>query len=474
VAEPLPVKKERSPLEVALLFVAAFLVDGGLYRLGETLEDAVFRLYWEKGTSLFYALNAQELVQRLHSAYDLVLYLATPVALVAWMGRPLLERRRLRRKDDLDNLVIDGAGRVAAFARRRPVLVGRVLPWVLGSFWMIAGPISRLAYAAYLGLHVGRGLSTFWLELPQVIRDFGNPGYVAGSIAGVLGVVAAARFAVRRLTREEELPIEAPRRDELSDDKTSFAAVAVTPATQGAVAGLATLSVVIAVCTATLRFGAALAALVFAYILAALGSASLFRRVSRITVGIDGLLITGADRARFVGYGTLDGVEARGSDVLLKHGKRTALRLQLHDADVTRAPELAARLERAMAKVAHMRREGADQLMQVTKSERGASEKLASSARGGLDYRQPAMARDQLWQLVEGPVSDAGDRLIAAEALAHDLDTEERDRLRVAADRCAEPRARVALARVLERSDEDPEEEEAAPPVALRAKPLGG
>jgi hypothetical protein len=84
------------------------------------------------------------------------------------------------------------------------------------------------------------------------------------------------------------------------------------------------------------------------------------------------------------------------------------------------------------------------------------------------------MARDQLWQLVEGPVSDAGDRLIAAEALAHDLDTEERDRLRVAADRCAEPRARVALARVLERSDEDPEEEEAAPPVALRAKPLGG
>jgi hypothetical protein len=218
---------------------------------------------------------------------------------------------------------------------------------------------------------------------------------------------------------------------------------------------------------------------ILAYILAAMGIPTLFRRLSRIVVGIDGVLVLGTDKARFFGYATLDDVRQSGGDLLLVRQGRTVLRLQLHDADVLRAPTLVARLRAAMENAATMRSEGADLLMQATQAAHASSgassaSTLASSSRGGRDYRQPSMAREHLWQLIEGPVSDRTARTAAAQALGADLSTEERVRLRVAVEKCAEPRVRVALQKVLAASQPDELEESEDDGVqAPRRAPVG-
>jgi hypothetical protein len=438
VSEPSPTK-QASAGQVSLLFLLGLAVDFGLARLEGVLSRLVQTFYLAKGVGLFYALNGQQFIHQVHHALGFVLVVASPLALVAIMGRPLWERRKLRRP---------GPGRLASYARQHPVLLERLLPWAVGLGWFGLGMALEVCHALYVSLSSGHGATFLWYALDEIRRDVNSLGFLAGSVAAIVGIVTAVRLGVRALTREAG-PSVASSPLAASDDKKTFAAVAVTRSTQGAVFALALVSLVVAVCAATFRSSEALAAMVLAYVLAAMGTATLFRRVSRVAVGIDGILIMGADKTRFLGFADLDKVEARGSDVLLKHRGRTALRLQLHDTDVTRAPELAERIERAMEGASRMQREGADQLMQATRASPGASAKLASSIRGGLDYRQPAMAREQLWQLVEGPVSNADTRRVAAEALVHDLHEGDRERLRVAADRCAEPRARVALVEVL-------------------------
>jgi hypothetical protein len=466
VGEPSPTKRVSASW-VALLFAFGCALEYGFFRIQGVLSAVVYRLFWETGVDLFFALNAQGLIQRLHSALGLVLAVASPIALVAVMGRPLWERRKLRRP---------GPGWLTSYARAHPVGVGQVLPWGAALVWMIAEPALELAHAMYVSFDTGQPAPVFLHALHRVGQHYTSPGFLLGSVVGLLGVAAAVRSGVRLLAREDTETPAQPADGLESDDKASFAAVAVTPSTQGAVAGLAALSIVAIVCAATLRSNGVLASMMLAYVLAAMGSAALFRRVSRIAVGIDGVLILGADKARFFSYAHLDSAIARGSDVLLKRHGKTALRLQLHEADVARAPELAARIERARLRAVQMQREGADQLMQATAPGIGASQRLASSARGGLDYRQPAMAREQLWQLVEGPVSSAGARKIAAEALAHDFGEGERERMRVAAERCAEPRAQGALVRVLgELEDEELDEsgEEKLEALPLRTRALG-
>jgi hypothetical protein len=70
---------------------------------------------------------------------------------------------------------------------------------------------------------------------------------------------------------------------------------------------------------------------------------------------------------------------------------------------------------------------------------------------------------------VEGPVSDANARRVAAEALAPDMTRDEKARLRVVAEKCAEPRARVALERLLE-EEEGEESDVAGAPMAPRRR----
>jgi hypothetical protein len=68
-------------------------------------------------------------------------------------------------------------------------------------------------------------------------------------------------------------------------------------------------------------------------------------------------------------------------------------------------------------------------------------------------YREAALSREQLWRLVEGPITDAATRTAAAEALASALDRADRVRLRLAASHCTDPRVRIALG-LLAREDD--------------------
>ncbi len=77
-------------------------------------------------------------------------------------------------------------------------------------------------------------------------------------------------------------------------------------------------------------------------------------------------------------------------------------------------------------------------------------DELARVASGGADYRAASLSREALWALIEGPAVDADARRAAAEALATTSDVAERARLRIAAEHCADPRVRVALAELAE------------------------
>ena len=88
----------------------------------------------------------------------------------------------------------------------------------------------------------------------------------------------------------------------------------------------------------------------------------------------------------------------------------------------------------------------------------------------------PALTRDQLWTLVEGPEHDRETRTAAARALATTGSEGERARLRIAAEHCAEPKVRVELlgiargATVAERElalDEEEQALAATPPLRL-------
>ena len=174
----------------------------------------------------------------------------------------------------------------------------------------------------------------------------------------------------------------------------------------------------------------------------ALGGAALFRRASRVAVGVDGVLVKGTSRTRFFAYRELDGARVSGGDIELVCGERVVLRLQLHGEDAARRSEVLAGIREAIDRV----KEGRGAVAAL--SAQAASVAALTRAAGGGDYRAPAVSRETLWQLVEGPATDATTRAAAAEALAGTIHASERPRLRVAAAHCAEPRARIALERL--------------------------
>jgi hypothetical protein len=104
-----------------------------------------------------------------------------------------------------------------------------------------------------------------------------------------------------------------------------------------------------------------------------------------------------------------------------------------------------------------MRNQGADLLVQAALATDAPSERLAASSHGRGQYRQPALAREQLWELLEGPLADAAARKVAAEVLAVELDAHDRKRMRVAAEHSADPRVRVALERLAGEANGDDE-----------------
>ncbi len=192
------------------------------------------------------------------------------------------------------------------------------------------------------------------------------------------------------------------------------------------------------------------------------GAIVAFQRASRIAVGLDGVRVSGTSRTRFFAYRDLDGVElTRGGDVLLRRHGRVALHLQLHGAHEGKHAAIAERIRAGIARAAEPATGGAHRLAEAV-----SLGPLARAARGQGDYRAPGVTRDELWELVEAPATEGSMRAAAGEALALEGDRADRTRLRIAAERCAEPSTRAALSRVAGVLDvEDEEDDEPAPPI---------
>jgi hypothetical protein len=236
-----------------------------------------------------------------------------------------------------------------------------------------------------------------------------------------------------------------------SDRRVAFDAVAITPETRAALFAMAALQVaaVIAVASVKLSGGIALATLLGTSA-AALCALFAFRRASRVSVGVDGIFITGSSRSRFFSYRDVDGVRACGAEVQLLDGERVVLRLQLHGEDATQKDVVVARIAEAVRTAKEQATAAAGALVAAAPEER-----LLRLAAGGEGYRIASVSSAQLWAIVEGPEHEATTRAAAARAVLASGRVEENARVRAAARRVAQPEARHLLRELVGEDGED-------------------
>jgi hypothetical protein len=361
------------------------------------------------------------------------LTLAVPVAmLVRTLARA---RLRTRLSDPLDG--------VRAWTTAHPKATRSVLA-VPALFW-----VGNLIRHAALYIHHWGGRSMYGdLAGNDVIRHL-HLTYAAsmGTLACVLllpalGVHAATRWGLRAFLA----PTLDPEEEKVGmavEDRIVFDAVAVTTETRAAVAGMAALPFVtfFAAQAAHLGNGATEATLAM-YVAVAMAGMLAFRRGSRIAVGADGVLVTGTSRTRFFAYHGLAVFRGKGSDVVLVRGSRIVLRFQLHGEDATQKEAMVARIQK-----------GIDAAKELEKAATG--QVITSVSEDQLLRLAPAVTREQLWSLVEGPEHDVRMQTAAARALAKTGDSDERARLRIAAGHCAQPEMRVTLMALAEEVDDE-------------------
>jgi hypothetical protein len=388
------------------------------YRANAWLEDALYRVLSGFPEAQWYAGRILHIGSAsLGAAFGFALVLATFGLPLGFVSR-MLARGRIRsgEPDPLDT--------ARAWCQRHP--------W--GTRLVLAVP------ALLHGLALGRYFAG-WDHLPTWITLV--PLLVGAPI--LYGTARAAQRLYVAPTLDEDA---AAAKFTITDDEIRFDAVAVTREAKAAVATVAVVSVAMVVWVASLPLAhlftdARLFSAIAAYVVGALGGAVVFQRASRVAVGIDGVRVYGTSRTRFFGYRDLDEVRLAGSDLHLVRNDRVVLTLQLHGEDTLRRDAVRERIAERIVAARDRRVAGAQRFVE---GKSGAE--VARVAMGGGDYRAPSITKEQLWQLVEGATTDGSSRAAAANALARTLEAPDRARLRVAAERCAEPRVRLALERL--------------------------
>jgi hypothetical protein len=324
---------------------------------------------------------------------------------------------------------------------RDPLDALRRRPWI--------GRVASLLLPAWFLVRYARSTGDFLMHQEWLWRAHYSPwsvvvGSVLATLAIAVGLQRVGRAGVSALLAPMPPAPEPPARAKDSDDIV-VSAVAVTARTRGAVAAVAAASLAMvawlsSLSVATLAGDGRVLAAIVAYVAAAAAGAYALRRASRIAVGIDGVWVRDASRARFFSYRELEAAKASGADLDLVGGGRVLLRLQLHGDDAGRLDEVQARINGGIARATDPRTRGAELFVQAMPSRR-----VAEATGGPASYRVPSPSREQLWELVEASTTDAATRTAAAEALAGALAPSERARLRVVAAQCAEPRVRIAI-----------------------------
>jgi hypothetical protein len=398
------------------------------HRLVSVVIDAVATPLWRMHSAVAeVAGNAlMETVWQAFVAYPMVVYAAM---LCSAGGLAIRAYARARARDGRSDPI---AGLRRALELRP--WIGRMAAWIPGLSWVLL---------------VATSMRWLWAEL-----QWQSLGMLASVlVACAVNVLASA--GIRALTA----PLDGdPARARASRDAIGFSAVAVTPRTQAMVGAVALAAAVMTAWVALVPLGAlrgaGAEAVILAFVVAVAGAAAAFRSRSRAAVGVDGVRVEGTSGAAFYAYRDLDEARARGADLELVRGGRVVLRLQLHGDDSGCRDEVLGRMQEAIVRARESSARGAELLVQATSSRR-----VATASLGAADYRQPAVAREQLWEIVEGTSAQPAVRAGAAEALAVAFADGERARLRVAATRCAEPAIRVALeALAADPADEEAEE----------------
>ena len=417
---------------------------------------------------LFAALDRFKVLERFHDRFVMI-----PSIEDATRLRYVIDRTYHAAVGELEDAVATtltaayvtiGLGFLARFIARARVRAGERDPLDPVRAWAAAHPRwTRGVAGALLGawtLEPFR-VGSLWkeprppLDLALVTLTALLVNVAAASVLYLVG--RAAGRALLAPTMEPKVPRASAAKDDLT-----FDAVAVTQETRAAVGAMVVANVAMAVWVATLSTHALfhdhhVYGVLAAFLAVTAGGALFFRRASTIAIGVDGVRVQGTSRARFFPYLELDAARVNGPDLELVKRDRVVLRFQLHGEDAMRRDVVLARIRAAIDQV----KEGRDAVAAQMVSAASAVE-LARAAGGGADYRGPALTRDQLWALVEGPQGESEARRVAAEALARGSDGADRARLRVAATRCAAPELRLALTELAEDDGERPAERAAA------------
>jgi hypothetical protein len=351
-------------------------------------------------------------------------------------------------------------GFVARLVARARVRAGHGDPLDRIREWLGRHP--ALAAAAVLALPIASQLlflrATWWWNDASL--------WVLGPTAVACGL--AQRALVLGGLRALLAPtLEGDRREPeaLDPDEIRFDAVAVTREAFLPIGLLVVLTAAVITYVASLEIRALfrdphVLGVMAAYVALAASAAYAFRKASRIAVGLDGIYVGGTSRARFYAFRDIEESRERGGDLeLVRHG-RVLLRLQFHGEDAARRHVIAARIQEGIARAAESRRSAAASYVAAS-----STTALARSAEGGVDYRTPSVSREVLWTLVEGAGVLPEARSAAAQVLATAIDPSERERFRVVAEQCADPKMRVALEELAEeQGDESPIGEERSAP----------
>jgi hypothetical protein len=182
---------------------------------------------------------------------------------------------------------------------------------------------------------------------------------------------------------------------------------------------------------------------------------------TRVVVGGDGVLLRWLGTIRFVPWSRVTDIERFDGGVMLALGREPGreggrevwrqgwLTLRMPEDHERYQPERDAMVERMLA--AHRAHGPAHEVPMARElGKAGARTRdwvrsMRALLRSAPGFRTAAIPVDRLWQVVEDPRADREARTGAAIALATHAQDDGRERIRIAAAGCAEPRLRIAL-----------------------------
>lgn len=179
-----------------------------------------------------------------------------------------------------------------------------------------------------------------------------------------------------------------------------------------------------------------------------------------VMLGSDGLLLRRSFlRKRFVPYAAVAHVETEGETVKLRltDDEVIAMSFSLVRTGPEQAKDLATAIEVARREHATGRITEPTTAGLLGRNGRSAHEWMDALGRlvdHTSSYRDPALAAERLWTILEDPTASPTVRAGAAFALRRRIDVGGRERLRIATDACAAPKLRLALEATASLDDE--------------------